>query len=315
MYNIPVGFMFRKKAVIPVLVTALFLGAGFLFFRPPVLILTDVPFTALYGQRRVRLRQIQASLSLLRRVRPVFLAGDVGPDMILFAVEAVSSRPYCVIFPPRYAGAAERYAGQFPGVISILLENAGAVSGRAPPRGAEKPAGEGRLRVIRTGGETDFFRAGLCAGIIGGGEGRVSVFLDRSAASGEREAFSRGLEEGGAKNPPVFFGPASSPDSFNDAACVVFAGSGVEIPEKSRVPFILFTWLDPAFCPGGTLLVFDDSPWALAVPAVKAACGMAAAGEPPEKEIPSKVLIFSGRITDKDILRNVKKAARGEFRP
>jgi hypothetical protein len=313
MYNIPVGFIFRRKTVIPVLVAAFFLGAAFLFFRPPVLILTDAPFTALYGRRRVRLRQIQASLALLRRVRPVFLAGDAGPDMILFAVEAVSSRPYCVIFPPRYAGAAERYAGQSPGVISILLENA--VSGRALPRNAEKPAGEGLLRVIRTGGETDFFRAGTCAGIIGGGEGRVSLFLDSSAASGEREAFSRGLEEGGAENPPVFLGPDSSPDSFNDAACVVFAGSGAEIPEKSRIPLILFTWLDPALCPGGTLLVFDDSPWALAVPAVKAARGMAAPGEPPEKGIPSKVLIFSGRITDKDILRNVKKAARGEFVP
>jgi hypothetical protein len=313
MGNTP-GFTIPGKAVILILVAALFLGGGFFFLRPPVLILNDVPFTALYGQRRVRLRQVQASLALLRRVRPVFLAEGAGPDMILFAIEAVSSRPYCVIFPLRYAEAAERYAGQFPGVMPILLENAGAVpETRSLPRGAEKPAGEGRLRVIKTGRKTDFFRAGLCAGIIGGG-GRVFLFSDRY---GDREAFSGGLEEGGAGSPPVFFGSASSPDNFDDAVCMVFARSSAEILEKNpQVPLILFTWLDPALCPGETLLVFDDSPWALAVPAVKTARGMDTGGENrPETEIPSKVLIFSGKITDKDILRKVKKAARREFMP
>jgi hypothetical protein len=320
-FNTFMGFILRRKTIIPVLAAALLFGAGFLFFRPPVLILTDAPFMALYGQRRVQLRQIQASLALLRLVRPVFVAEGAGPDMILFAIEAVSSRPYCVIFPLRYAGAAERYAGQFPSVISVLLENAGAAPGiQGLSRGAERPAGAGRLRVIRTDRKTDFFRAGLCAGIIGGGgQGRVPLFLDRYAASGDREAFSGGLEEGGTEISPVFFSSASFPDNFGEAACMVFAGSNAEILEKNpQFPLILFTWLDPALCPRGTFLVFDDSPWALAAPAVKTARGMEAAapgGDSPEKEIPSKVLIFSNRITDKDILRSLKKAARRDFMP
>jgi hypothetical protein len=52
-------------------------------------------------------------------------------------------------------------------------------------------------------------------------------------------------------------------------------------------------------------MVFDDSPWALAVPAVK----LALRGEP-GVNIPSEVVFPRGRIADKQLMRTVKKAAR-----
>jgi hypothetical protein len=320
------SFRWGRKAIIPVFAAAFFFAGGFLFFRPPVLILTDLPFTALHGTQRARLRQIQASLALLRRVKPVIVADGAGPDMIVFAIEAASSRPCCVVFPGRYAEGAERYAEQFPGVISVLLENSGAGS-RGYNSSGGNPAGAGRLRVIRTDRKTDFFRAGLCAGIISRGKnGRIPLFLDRYATPQDREAFSRGLREGGTESLPVFFGFPASLDNLNDLNCVVFAGSSAEFSENSpKLPLILFSWLDPALTTRETLLVFDDSPWALVVPAVKTALAMRAAGEgsdsgdgeifPFEGEIPSKILVFSDRFTDNGILRSVKEVVRSELKP
>ncbi|MDR1318811.1 MAG: hypothetical protein LBJ90_04225 [Treponema sp.] len=309
-----------RKLILPILILALVFTGGYLFFRPPVLILTDIPFTALYGTQRARLRQLKASLALLRRVKPVIIADGTGPDMIVFAVEAASFRPYCVVFPARYAEGAKRYAERFPGVISVLLENSGAgIRGYGGSRAGEDPAEAGGLRVVRTDRRTDFFRAGLCAGIISGGQtGRIPLFLDKYAVFEDQEAFFKGLQEGGTENSPLFFTAPSSLDNFNDLTCAVFAGSGAEISEKSpKFPLILFSWLDPALTTRETLLVFDDSPWALVVPVVKTVRALPAAGEvsSSETEIPSKILIISDRFTDNGILRSVKEAVRSELRP
>ena len=84
---------------------------------------------------------------------------------------------------------------------------------------------------------------------------------------------------------------------------MVSAGSGAEILEKTpNIPVIFFSWLDPVFLPTDVILVFDDSPWVQAVPAVR----MAAAGVK-KGQILSKIRILSDKNIDKESLRKLKK--------
>jgi hypothetical protein len=63
--------------------------------------------------------------------------------------------------------------------------------------------------------------------------------------------------------------------------------------------------MDPALTAREVVVQFDDSVWALVVPAVR----MVAKGEV-EGKIPSKPLIFPRKITDKNILRQLEKSAK-----
>jgi hypothetical protein len=287
------------------LVIAVFLAlagtALFFITRPPVLILTDISFASLYGGRRMLMRQVYASLVLFRPVAPVPVAESVGADVIVYAVEDVAaklfSRPLCVLFPGRYAEAAVLYRQNFPETPAVL------VAGPETTR-----TGFEDLPVFTTDRPRDFYRAGLCAAILAGEkQGKIPVFLDRFAQSAEREAFIRGLREGGNQSSPFFLHTFSELFDFSDVSCAVLAGSGGEYLEQNLAfPVILFTWMDPELIPREVVLAFDDSAWGLAIPAAK----MAAAKET-KGLIPSDLLIFSARIADKDILRQIKSTVRG----
>jgi hypothetical protein len=76
------------------------------------------------------------------------------------------------------------------------------------------------------------------------------------------------------------------------------------MPERPDIPAILFSWLDPALTPADVVVIFDDSPWALAAPAAR----MAAEGVA-EGLIPSKPLIISRRIADNSVARMLRRSA------
>jgi hypothetical protein len=87
--------------------------------------------------------------------------------------------------------------------------------------------------------------------------------------------------------------------------CAVIVGSASDYFNiNPKLPVLLFSWLDPALTPVEAFVLFDDSPWALAVSAVKIA-----AGKKEERTISSKIIFPRGRIADKDILRQLKTAA------
>lgn len=291
-------------ALIVGIVLALGVPVLVFFSRPPVLIVIDVPFSSLYGgTRRTLLRQVFASLVLFRQVKPVKIAEGAGPDVLVFAVEeaasrSLSRRPHCVLFPYRYSQAALRYREQFPGIPAILLE------GRAD--GGAATAGDG-LFIFRNDQERDMYRAGLCAAILNGGNrGKIVVFQDRSIEDAGRNAFMEGLRQEGNRMEPLFLDGFYELSDFSDLSCVVLAGSGAEYFEQNLThPVIFYTWLDPDLTSPEVVLVFDDSPWALAAPAVKMI-----AENRNEGRIPSDLLILSARIADKDILRRLKKAVQ-----
>jgi hypothetical protein len=282
----------------------LLLGLPALVFvlRQPVLVITDAPFAPVYGIQRIKRQQLSASLILFRRVKPVMIADGAGVDVILFAIGEAASRPYCVLFPSRFADGARRYRQQFPEIPVLLMENRGSkfVVG-APDENAL-----GDLFIFKTDTRADLYRAGRCAAVLDAGKtGNIIVFSDQSLQNEGRAAFLAGFAEQGNEKTPQFLSYFAQFSGIPDISCVVLAGSGAEYLEQNReFPVILFSWLNPALTSREVVVIFDDSPWALVVPAVRMSARQQGGGQ-----IPSKVVIFSARIADKGILRKLKKAA------
>jgi hypothetical protein len=87
-------------------------------------------------------------------------------------------------------------------------------------------------------------------------------------------------------------------------SCTVLTGLAEFFLEKNlNIPVILFSWADPALTPSRVKVIFDDSPWAQTVEAVKILTGNREPGS-----IPSTALILSKRIPDQDLLQNIKEA-------
>ncbi|MDR1100402.1 MAG: hypothetical protein LBL28_07985 [Treponema sp.] len=289
--------------------------------RSPVLVINDLPFVSLYGASRIKQRQIRASISLFRRVKPVMVAENAGTDIVVFAVEEADSRPHCVIFPARYADGGRRYAGQFPGIRVIILDSmpAETAAGQAPPE-----EDQGRLIMLRTRRLEDFYRAGLCAAIIARSEmgrsaknspetgaadpgGEILVFQEKSFSPMDKTAFSTGMQRQGNTTQPHYLNSPAEYAGIQDASCAVVNGSALDFLDRNlKIPIILFSWYNPALTSRETLLVFDDSPWALAAEAVKQADRDEGIGD-----IPSDIVFPRGRIADKGLLRDLKRAAGG----
>jgi hypothetical protein len=274
---------------------------GLVFFlRSPVLVVGDLPFISLYGASRIRQRQTAASIALFRRVKPVIIAENAGPDLAVFAVEEADARPHAVIFPYRYDEGGRRYAGQFPRTQVIILDSR---AGWGSPGGVGKPA------HINTRRREDMYRAGLMAGLIAQSRpGETLVFQENSLSPADKNALSAGLRAREIEKPPLFLNSAAEYAGFQTAACAVLAGGAADfLDQNPKIPVILFSWLDPALTSREVLVVFDDSPWALAAAALRAA----RAGE---NAVPSNIVFPRGRIADKGLLRSLKQAARTSFR-
>jgi hypothetical protein len=288
---------FFLKGALIILLAAL---GGVFLLRPPVLVVTDASFDTLYGSMRARLSGIGSCFVLGRRVLPVPVSEGASPGVVVLAVEAAASSPYAVLFPYRYYEAGRRYKEEFP-VVPVLI-----LGGRE----GEVPAGNGFVPVY-TDRETDFYRAGLCAALLAreGKNGDVLVFSDGTMPAGGREAFLEGLRAQGFIRNPVYVGLNSDYQNYQGVSCAILAGPATRFfAENRRIPVILFSWLDPALTPLEVKVVFDDSPWALAVRAVKAA------EEGGKTEfLPSRCLIPRGR-TGKDTRRILSGLVR-EKRP
>ena len=316
----------RLLAILAFVLVVLAVPPLVFFIRSPVLIVTDWPFVALYGVNHIKREQAAASFALFRRVKPVVIADEAGPDMLVMALSRASSRPFCVLFPPRHAATATRYHEQFPEIRSIVI------GGLSPA--ADLPSPGGFLYVYRTDRETDLYRAGLFAGIladlrqkmeesstrrtrmIGGFPSdqtdqaapvrrTFALWQDHTVTAGQRDLFSRGVREIDPESAVVFARNADEMPVASGLFCVVLAGAGHEYLERhTPIPVILFSWLDPALAPQEVAVIFDDSPWGLVIPAVRMAAKRQA-----ELKLPSKPLIISDNIADNSLFRMLKKSA------
>jgi len=287
--------------------------------RTPVLVVTDAPFVLLYGKSHLRQQRFSASLALFRRVKPVIVADGAGPDVVNLAIRGAASQPFCVLFARSQASAALFFHEQFPEIPVALLSGLVSVP--------EIPFPDGYLCVYSTDRPVDLYRAGLFAGILGNTpskQPKKAEKKDKSAAvsrdlipktyvlwqdqhvqATERELFSRGVREHDPESTVVFVNTAAEMPNVK-ISCMVLSGAGSEYLEKNRqMPLLLFSWLNPDFTAREVVVLFDDSVWALTVPAVRMAAQRQAEGK-----IPSRPLIFSEKIADNSIFRMLQKSAK-----
>jgi hypothetical protein len=77
----------------------------------------------------------------------------------------------------------------------------------------------------------------------------------------QRAALLQGVEESAGPE-AVSRVRFTNRDFLEKVACAVVAGGGdVFFKRESAVPFILYSWLDPAAVPVEAAVVFSDSPW------------------------------------------------------
>ena len=304
----------HKKQLIATAVIIAALGIQPLIYiiRSPVLIVSDELFDNLYGLERIKRQQRSASIALFRRVLPVVVADGASPDIVSIAVTSAAARPYCVVFPRRYAAAALFYHGEFPEIPNVVL--GGLISHY------DLPVPNGILCVYGTDRDTDLYRAGVLAGILANTQRttaaqdedetpvqQIVAFLqDRDITETQRRLFEAGVQD---YSPDTEVGFFNSPEGIPEAekvSCVVLAESIIESFERiPYVPLILFSWLDPALTSGDVVVMFDDSPWSQVVAAVQMA-----ARRQEEGKIPSKALVFSGKIADNGVSRTLRSSAR-----
>lgn len=260
--------------------------------RPPLLIVTDLSFSMLYGPQRLRERAIRTSWELFRRVEPVFVNEGAGASLIALAVEASSRRPWAVIFPHRYLTGARVFQENNSDVPVLVL-------------GGPRPYGETALRFARTNTALDLYRAGLSAAKFAG-EGNVLFFSDGVLQEELRTVFTNGLRAQGFTKDPIFVNAAFGFPSFDDIGCVVVAAPVSGFFEQGLdIPVILFSWTNPDFTPSAVKLVFDDSCWALASRAARAL--------PRQEEdflISSSVQIIRYRIDERSDFRQLRSLIR-----
>jgi hypothetical protein len=294
----------KLLAVTAAVLIAIGVTALVFYRRPPVLVVTDALFIELYGKERIRRQRTASSLALFRMVKPVITADGASPDIIVTAIAEAAKRPYCALFPAYLAQAAERFHQEFPETPAVILSGFSVSSGLPQP--------DGVLCVYRTDIDTDQYRAGLFAGVIGlkksSPDAKRTCFFwqDRNMQAAGREIFSRGLTESDPDAAARFGNSASDIPELEGISCVVLIRSGTDYLDKNaKIPLILFSWLDPYMLPAEAVAVFDDSTWALVVPSVRMAASSQAEGK-----IPSKLLFFSGETADNGIVRILRRLAR-----
>ena len=302
------------KFVILIASAALLIMPVIIFFaRAPVLIVAEQSFIALYGPERLRAETFRSMFALFRRVKTITAAQDAGDDIIRFAVQDVSKRPYCVIFPFRFARSAVIYHEYNPDIRLIILEGRHKIDSNL-----SESMQNDRFFIYKTDIEYEFHKAGYAASDLTGNETKTIIFfidrvLDSINGTQIRNSFYYGVSEYNKTYFPssemsefVFFWTISQYNDYNalgyiEISCVVMAGSGSEYFEKAEnVPVILFSWLNPSYAPAGTAIVIDDSIWTQAVRAVK----MADSGEK-EGSIKSVFHILDSGKFNKEQLRYI----------
>jgi len=271
-----------RKTVIPAIIAIALISLLCIFYiRSPVLIVTEQSFIELYGKERIKKESFSVSLALFRPVKTVAVANDAGDDVVPFSINSVSKRPYCVIFPLRFAQSARLYKEIAQNTPIILLE--GRYADDENPAKNLLGGDISEYFVYKTDVNDDFYRIGLAVTAIKfkkepknenppsdeGKKGKIIVFLENNLNQ-MKDVFLRGLYDKGQLLETYFYNSYSQYLDMTDLSCVVIAGSGSDfLDKKAEVPIIAFTWLNPSLLPFDVVMTVNDSPWAQARQAVK----------------------------------------------
>jgi hypothetical protein len=259
--------------------------AAIFFSRPPVVLVTDSTFTVFYGKQRTMVKKITLSALFFREVKTALVAESAGPDLVSLAARTASAEPHAVFFPYRYRDGAIRYIRDYPDVAVAVL------AGREKPSetsGPEDTAAGNGLAWYSTDVLTDFYRGGFCAGLLAMPDGEILVQAGTITPE-QRSALLQGVNESSQGTAPrVRFTGRDFPEGM---ACAVLASGGEAFFEEAPVvPFVLYSWLDPAAIPAETAVLFSDSPWEALPEALK----LLESGQF-EGAVPSNIQVLGGK--------------------
>ncbi|MCL2808523.1 MAG: hypothetical protein FWD24_00500 [Treponema sp.] len=264
--------------------------------RSPVLIVIENSFVLFYGEKRLEKDISGSSRALFRSVKVVNVSNEASDDIIPYIISEVSKRPYCVIFPSRFSGAASFYNVLNPSVRIVILEGRNSTG-----------SGNSDFFTYKTDIDTDFYRAGLAAAAFDNNKKEKIIVFIHPHNQQAINAFLRGINE--QINPPqvLFFSSfLEFSENFPEKtgiSCVVLCGAGSEFfDEKIGVPVILFSWTDPSLVPLDVVMIFDDSPLAQ----VNRVMAMVSSSKD-NGVISSNLSIFNRININRQILRKIKK--------
>ena len=286
------------------------------YLRAPVLIVAEEVFIEIYGAKRLRRESFRNSLLLFRDIKTVVVANDISDDLVPFSVDSVSKQPYCVLFPLRFTNSAMIYHGANPGIMVIILDgrNNNEFKINSNPETSN-------LFKYATDIEADFFRAGVISAafqlpppeneespVNENQKRHIIVFLEShlNQLYGQKikESFKQGINQHENPPEPLFYTSFSEFTGNFNLSCVILAGSGSEyLDNKSGVPVIMFSWLDPYLTTSDTVLVIDDSPLAQVYQAVKLAESGTENGT-----IKSEFVISNRKKMDKNLLSIIRES-------
>ncbi|GHV82897.1 hypothetical protein AGMMS50212_02370 [Spirochaetia bacterium] len=276
------------------------------YLRSPVLFVDDDYFSSLYGVRREHLKRVETSAELFRRVKFVRIAARTYNEAVVFAVQDASKRPYCVLFPNRYAEAARLYTEAEPKIKTFIFNGMTA---------AQNVAANNTV-YVENDTETDLYRAGLCAALLAKHyrpsypEEIYEILLYESGNFPEtaRTAFGKVFEGNKEFNVQyIYSGGFGQPHRDG----VVLWGQALDFLHTQldlTLPVILFSWLEPSYTPEYVKVIIDDSPLSV-IPAVL----KAAKKKPPDSNtirIPSKFNIMQKHVNSLSLQFKLRRAFR-----
>ncbi|MDR1363148.1 MAG: hypothetical protein LBJ35_03750 [Spirochaetaceae bacterium] len=314
--------------IVPVYSFLLFLLGGLAVFmlRPPVVVITDDVFSAVYGTRREHFKRIEMSAQLFRRVKLVRVSEKAELDAIIFAVRDAARRPVSAVFPYRYYEAARLYAAQNPKTPVVVM----AGQNKTPANNSPAVEGDGALVFIKEDEAADFYHAGLCAALLStqkDSEGAANnqadtnktilMIVNGDASLRAGDIFERGLRDRGSGASCVF---KEMNDNYpiNDLSCVAIWGQASAFlysSTENEIPVIVFSWIDPDFASPNVKIIVDDSPLQL-LPAVIKSLGkgdvkrVLRAGNNVEIFVPSVFKIMTLRTDSLPLVLRLNIAAR-----
>jgi len=297
----------RAKIVIPAVilipVLVFFAARGVFLYRSPLVVVTDSSFMTLYGPKRLRKMEFRLSYKLFRKVIPVYVGENAGPDQISLAAEDAFQKPLAVLFPHRYMSGANFYKENHPDTPVYIT------TGRNR-RSTSKEA----VTFIRTDIKTDLYRAGLCAALLAG-EGTILFISDETVPNENREVFIEGLRAQDYTKNPTWGRYNSDFSASSTLSCVVIAGPVGDFFEKRPdTPVILFSLADPDFTPRSVMVVFDDSPYALALKELKLFSSTEGESEVSISSVPTVLKNrFKDRTEGKEELIKLESLVKSEY--
>jgi hypothetical protein len=303
---------------IPLISFIAFIGiiTNLFFFRAPIILVSDIYFSALYGNAHEQVRRLQATFAILKQIRLVRVLQDTDNLSLTEAVMRASFRPpEAVFFPYSYSEAAELYASTQAKAGNTATKTVVFADRNKPGHGEEL------CYYVRTNSDVDFFRAGQCAAILARENGvsepspdvpRSIIFIyDSDISLTDRKTFIAGAEEDTLFTGRIDFASAYDNRNWNNAAAIIIHGLAPAFLQSSiDIPSVLFSWQDNInYLPSQVKVMVNDSPYYL-IPTVLRQLRMTAQDDIENKNltVAAKFTVISSRIKDKSLIKELKKA-------